>query len=623
MTNTTTTPPSLDQQVQYTSKGGVTLGAAIVHIWPDGPVDLVVTDPSIPEEFKVDRVRYLSYRGSSPPNTAMSNPKFGLGFDIAPDGTILPVGLTLGGELAWVVGSVDNPPLPPTASFPIVDNAMSLGVPSNRLAMMFMYSNPNISGTALSEPVSGATVSIAVPTALQIIMPAGPLAALTIALPAAAADGETHEVVITQPVAALSFTSPLGVPLGVPSATFGYASFTLRYIQSQGPSLADTWVLIENSSAQNLSAYLEASQAAALYLTSAAAASTYITAAQAAAAFITLAEAEADFLTPAQAAAAYITASQAAAAFLTASEANAAYAPLIAPTFQNTVTIDGQYVTIAGPSGSFKRYTTNTGSLPTWEWGASNAAQSGSNVGSDFEIWAMSDAGAALFKALEITRATGVMALAERPTFNGNLAWDAGNFVPTNYQPAGSYLTTSVAASTYAPLSGAATIAGEYTFEVSPQVPTAAINDASENSANTEFVQTAINNGIGLPFDVVRGYAGPMPPVALTANQVLFTYVSNRDVYLIPAYTVIQMLTTPTAPVTLQVTLYGPSTVVLGTVTIATNGGVTWNLSGNYNNDLPVSRGASLVIQAPASPDATLAGLSITMTGFNTATIGH
>jgi hypothetical protein len=114
---------------------------------------------------------------------------------------------------------------------------------------------------------------------------------------------------------------------------------------------------------------------------------------------------------------------------------DANFASLTNPSFNGTVTLNGSYVTINGSSGTFQRYTTNTANSPTWEWGTDGVAQTGSNAGSNWNLYAFSDSATVLYTAISITRATGATALYARPTFNGNLAWDAGNFNPANYLP--------------------------------------------------------------------------------------------------------------------------------------------------------------------------------------------
>ncbi|WP_144106807.1 hypothetical protein [Paraburkholderia sp. BCC1886] len=72
MTTTSTAPittPTLDQPVQFINgdTGATPLDAAVVHVWEDGPVDIVVTDPSQPQNFKVRRIPYVPYGSTNTP----------------------------------------------------------------------------------------------------------------------------------------------------------------------------------------------------------------------------------------------------------------------------------------------------------------------------------------------------------------------------------------------------------------------------------------------------------------------------------------------------------------------------------------------------------------------------
>jgi hypothetical protein len=442
------------------------------------------------------------------------------------------------------------------------------------------------------------------------------------------------------------------------------------------------------------------------------------------------------------------------------------YIPVTNPTVNGTLTVDGTYVTITGSNGAYKRYTTNTGSYPTWEWGASSTPQTGGNAGSDFELWSMSDTGVALYNAIGITRSTGIASFYARPTFAGNLAWDAGNFNPATYLPltggaltgtltnsatqpavsdssthvpttawvqgaitnvitggtnnpnftgtttvqnlvatgtvtltnrptfagntpwdsgnfnpanyaalAGStftgavefngntefaneaqfnapatftsvgatsfatrptfnsatpwdsanftpanYLTTADAATTYVPLEGVVTMSGIYTFANSPQVPTATSGDNSDAAASTAFVQAQAGTGIGMPIVIDKSYEGPNPAPLLTPNQIVFANLSPRSIYLVPVYTQFLCLVNPSTDVVFTVELDG---AVIGTMTLSSAAVATWSLPGNQANNLPVARGQQLRIIAPASPDGLLAGLSISMGGYTTSSLGH
>jgi hypothetical protein len=52
--------PSIDQKVQLISDDAP-LAATIVNIWEDGPVDIVVTDPSQPQQFRLTRMNYVPF----------------------------------------------------------------------------------------------------------------------------------------------------------------------------------------------------------------------------------------------------------------------------------------------------------------------------------------------------------------------------------------------------------------------------------------------------------------------------------------------------------------------------------------------------------------------------------
>lgn len=60
--------PSIDQQVNYFSTtSSAPIPASIVNIWDDGPVDVVVTDPNQPNQYKVTRIPYAPYGQTATP----------------------------------------------------------------------------------------------------------------------------------------------------------------------------------------------------------------------------------------------------------------------------------------------------------------------------------------------------------------------------------------------------------------------------------------------------------------------------------------------------------------------------------------------------------------------------
>ncbi len=71
MSTTPVTAPSTDQQVVYFSTTQAAgLQATIVNIWDDGPVDVVITDPSVPEDILVKRIVYVPFGGTFTPLNA-------------------------------------------------------------------------------------------------------------------------------------------------------------------------------------------------------------------------------------------------------------------------------------------------------------------------------------------------------------------------------------------------------------------------------------------------------------------------------------------------------------------------------------------------------------------------
>jgi len=87
---------------------------------------------------------------------------------------------------------------------------------------------------------------------------------------------------------------------------------------------------------------------------------------------------------------------------------------------------------VAGQTRSFVSYSAGS---PRWEVViASGEAEGGGNAGANFSVNRYSDAGAYLGTALAISRATGFVTLANRPSWGGGLTpWDSANFNPANY----------------------------------------------------------------------------------------------------------------------------------------------------------------------------------------------
>jgi hypothetical protein len=98
-----------------------------------------------------------------------------------------------------------------------------------------------------------------------------------------------------------------------------------------------------------------------------------------------------------------------------------------------------------GPSTAARATEWRTAGIERWRLTMSNT-ETGSNVGSDFQVFRFSDAGTFVDTPLSITRATGITTFSERPMFSTATPWDSLNLPYP--------LSTTVAASTYLPLAG-------------------------------------------------------------------------------------------------------------------------------------------------------------------------
>jgi hypothetical protein len=149
-----------------------------------------------------------------------------------------------------------------------------------------------------------------------------------------------------------------------------------------------------------------------------------------------------------------------------------------------SLTISGsqsQQLIFDGPSASARATKWTTAGIERWRVTMSNS-ETGSNVGSDYQLFRFSDAGAFLDTSLSIQRSTGIASFSQRPLFNGNLAWDAGNFTPANYAPIASPALTGT-----------------------PTAPTGTPGDASTQIATDAFVANAVSGYLPLTGGTLTG----------------------------------------------------------------------------------------------------------------------
>jgi hypothetical protein len=110
---------------------------------------------------------------------------------------------------------------------PLTNATYSIGGSGAAIANLWMQGILVNQGTVYAQPLTGTTVTVANSTNCEVIDPAGTLAALTVQFPTPLADGHKFELVITQPITALTLTG--GTLVGGVTTTAGYYSSAWRY----------------------------------------------------------------------------------------------------------------------------------------------------------------------------------------------------------------------------------------------------------------------------------------------------------------------------------------------------------------------------------------------------------
>ncbi|WP_213775109.1 hypothetical protein [Bradyrhizobium sp. dw_78] len=236
------------------------------------------------------------------------------------------------------------------------------------------------------------------------------------------------------------------------------------------------------------------------------------------------------------------------------------YFPASGGTIFGSVIVPALALSITGAAGSYRLVTITSSGSNRWQFGTDATAESGSNAGANFAIYRQSDAGTTIDAPFSITRSSGIA-----------------------------------------------------TFSEIPQLPTASAGDSSTNGANTQFVNTAVAAGVGSPCIISRSYMGPSPAPVFTANEYVLNYFAVRPV-IFPenfAGSVAVALGGPaTATTVLPIELNG----LVGTLTFGAGSNVG-QFSTQPGATLTLQTHQSLGIIGPSVPDATLAGLTITMMG--------
>ncbi|RKU01822.1 phage tail protein [Burkholderia sp. Nafp2/4-1b] len=111
------------------------------------------------------------------------------------------------------------------------------------------------------------------------------------------------------------------------------------------------------------------------------------------------------------------------------------YAALTGARFTGDVHLDGADVVLDGPAERFRGVACKTAGRMRWFFGIDNAPERGGGRGSDLKLISFTDDGEWAGGVMAISREHGTVHLVKRPSFDGHLAWDAGNFDPAEYLP--------------------------------------------------------------------------------------------------------------------------------------------------------------------------------------------
>lgn len=168
---------------------------------------------------------------------------------------------------------------------------------------------------------------------------------------------------------------------------------------------------------------------------------------------------------------------------------------------------------LSASAGQYRQLLFSTAGVPRWVLLTDNAAESGSNAGSNLALLGYSDAGAAITTPISINRATGVTTFGARPVFGAATPWDSANLTPGNY-----------ALLTGATFTGAVSI-----------TETASTNALTiTNTSAAGGVLRLVGDGSTTPGKVMRARAGNLEFVNDNNSAVIST-LSDAGVWAFPA----------------------------------------------------------------------------------------
>lgn len=200
----------------------------------------------------------------------------------------------------------------------------------------------------------------------------------------------------------------------------------------------------------------------------------------------------------------------------------------------------GAYLSLRGNAGQQRRIQFQTGSTHRWILYADDAAEAGSNAGTDLRLLAYDDAGTSIGNVWTVTRATRVVNYAVNPTSNGNTIWNAGN------DGAGSGLdadlldgkNTGTSGNVIGLLDGNNTYSGTSTFtntvnathttNGAPNIRWGSLDGVSSDaSANAVFSRNAYYDGTAAAYKIYATSSGGWGMINVGGNTIQFSGASG------------------------------------------------------------------------------------------------
>lgn len=202
------------------------------------------------------------------------------------------------------------------------------------------------------------------------------------------------------------------------------------------------------------------------------------------------------------------------------------------------------WMVINTAAGNNRGVAIQTGGNNRWVMYASNSAESGSNVGSDFQLLRYNDAGTQIDAPLTIARSTGLISISQYFSMsNGQTlaSWAGGAFLTTG--PGGGTITIGAPSGSNALSLNNGTLAsstavwtcsaagqvsqnGTLTVNTSGSSSSITINDTGGNGSNLKFTGTGTN-----PAKFIRAFNGSLAVLNNAYNNSIFTIDDSGNTY--------------------------------------------------------------------------------------------